>query len=241
VADGVPAMSSEFNGTAGPQLEFGAHFAQLMTTPMEKWLAPSAAVAVKKRLSACPGEVGHCMHVDSNLEIENLDQLKCPSPVAKDLQTWLMQPDVIPLPTVAAICRAGQPCPSLSQCASTSDHCISYFFTLSKRTEDWLSPIQENAGDSTVLLETTGEDSQISSKSSSCGDEFEVLSWTCSTNSIPYTKEKVRDELKVWLKSTCPPLSECEWLTDCCMESGCRSHVPFSTDKDIQQWLMKTP
>ncbi|OQV18452.1 hypothetical protein BV898_07461 [Hypsibius exemplaris] len=221
-----------FTGKASREtVVFGAHFEQLMSTPLEQWLVP---VLTKKRGErSCPGEIGHCAHVDANLEIENLDQLKCPSPVAKDLQTWLMPPDVVPLPPVAEVCRAGHPCATLAQCASPSDHCIGYFYTLSKRSEDWLSPLENNS-------DKCGDSSAFSS-ASSYGDEFEVLSWSCSSqagrSTVVPVNETVREELKIWLKATSPPLSECEWLTDCCVESGCRSsHV----QSGIQEWLMKT-
>jgi hypothetical protein len=138
---------------------------------------------------------------------------------------------------VADICRSDQPCMSLSQCTSSSDHCINYFFTLSKRTEDWLSPTQEKP-DATIV-----DPSSLSGKSSSCGDEFEVLSWSCTSQTGAHPtarKDSVREELKIWLKATSVPLTECEWLTDCCMESGCKSNFHSTDAKGIQEWLMKS-
>lgn len=136
------------------------------------------------------------------------------------------------------MCRADEPCSSLAQCTSTANHCISYFFTLSKKPEDWLSTKTPEMDEKVDTSLTT----TFSGKSSICGDEFEVLSWTCSsqTEAPLHPKESVREELRMWLKSTSPPLSDCEWLTDCCLESGCRSHFQSSGTKGIEEWLMKS-
>ncbi|XP_055347630.1 uncharacterized protein LOC129594826 [Paramacrobiotus metropolitanus] len=229
------------------------HFATIMSTSMDQWLKtpPSPLPATpllqtqlstgsaNKKRQVCPGETGNCTHAENSLEIENLDQLRCISPVSKDLQTWLMQPDVVQLPPVVEVCRADRPCQSLTECHGTN-HCLNFFYSLSRRTEDWLSP---TASPNSFSLVDSDCASVVTSVSDGKSEDYELINTaarmmerrgetfiqSARTGARPRVAS-VSEELVGWLKDG-GGVTQGGWCEsrDCCMNSG----------KNIEEWLLK--